>query len=94
MKGSTIPHEMLGKYKSASVLVRPAVPGFGKVRIAPIPGYLTSASGEVKTPKGIVKVSWEKKEEGLCLDYSLPKGVEAETGPSANDSHYLLTTTE
>lgn len=72
--------------------VRPAAPGFGKVRISPVPGYLTSASGEVKTPRGIVKVSWEKKEEGLCLDYSLPEGMEAETGPSANDSHYLLTT--
>ena len=31
MKGSTIPHEMLGKYKSASVLVRPAVPGTGVI---------------------------------------------------------------
>lgn len=29
LKGDTIPHEMLGKYKSASVLVRPAVPGTG-----------------------------------------------------------------
>ena len=72
--------------------VRPAAPGFGKVRIAPVPGYLTSASGEVKTPRGVVKVSWEKKEKGLCLDYSLPEGVEAATGPSANDSQYLLTT--
>ena len=51
--------------------VRPAAPGFGKVRIAPVPGYLTSASGEVKTPRA--------------------EGMEAETGPSANDSHYLLT---
>ena len=31
MKGNTIPHEMLGKYKSASVLVRPAVPGTGVI---------------------------------------------------------------
>jgi len=31
MKGTTIPHEMIGKYKSASVLVRPAVPGTGVI---------------------------------------------------------------
>lgn len=31
LKGNTIPHEMLGKYKSASVLVRPAVPGTGVI---------------------------------------------------------------
>ncbi len=31
LKGSTIPHEMLGKYKSASVLIRPAVPGTGVI---------------------------------------------------------------
>lgn len=29
LKGSTIPHEMIGNYKSASVIVRPAVPGTG-----------------------------------------------------------------
>ncbi len=31
MKGATIPHEKLGQYKSASVLVRPAVPGTGVI---------------------------------------------------------------
>lgn len=31
LKGNTIPHEMLGKYKSASVLIRPAVPGTGVI---------------------------------------------------------------
>ena len=31
LKGNTIPHEMLGKFKSASVLVRPAVPGTGVI---------------------------------------------------------------
>ena len=29
LKGTTIPHDIIGKYKSASVLLRPAVPGTG-----------------------------------------------------------------
>jgi len=31
LKGNTIPHEMTGNFKSASVLVRPAVPGTGVI---------------------------------------------------------------
>lgn len=31
LKGNTVPHEVLGKFKSAEVLVKPAVPGTGVI---------------------------------------------------------------
>jgi len=39
--------------------VKPAAPGFKRIRIAPQPGYLTWAKGEVATPHGNVKVQWQ-----------------------------------
>lgn len=63
---------------TVSLGVRPAAPGFEKVRIAPVPGALTSASGDVVTPKGMVHVEWKKKDDGsLDLSYTLPDGMEA-----------------
>ena len=57
-------------YELPSVIlgVRPAAPGYEKIRIAPVPGYLTEASGTVRTPKGDIRVSWEKQGERLSLD--------------------------
>lgn len=31
LKGNTVPHEVLGKFKSAEVLIKPAVPGTGVI---------------------------------------------------------------
>ena len=44
--------------------VRPAAPGYEKVEVKPVPGYLTWAKGRVCTPKGYVDVEWEKGENG------------------------------
>ncbi|MBP3877771.1 MAG: hypothetical protein J6E44_07440, partial [Lachnospiraceae bacterium] len=43
--------------------VRPAAPGYEKISVRPVPGYLTHASGTVHTPAGDVCVSW-KYEDG------------------------------
>ena len=50
----------LALYELPSVIlgVRPAAPGYEKIRVAPQPGYLTSAAGTVCTPQGELAVSW------------------------------------
>lgn len=52
--------------------VRPIAPGYGKIEIRPVPGYLDSASGVVRTPRGEIRVSWTKAPDGLKLSYSCP----------------------
>lgn len=56
----------LALYELPSVIlgVRPAAPGYAEMEVVPHPGKLTHAEGEVATGKGIVKVSWQKKEDG------------------------------
>lgn len=50
---------------SAKILgVSPAAPGCSTIRVAPQPGHLTHASGDVATPKGIVSVAWEIDDQG------------------------------
>lgn len=58
--------------------VRPAQPGIKKVQIAPVLGYLTSASGAIKTPRGEIQVSWKMEDGEWKLDYEVPQGLEIE----------------
>jgi len=54
--------------------VQPAAPGYEKVRIAPNPGYLDWAKGDVVTPYGMVHVEWRRDENGkLNLTYTVPE---------------------
>jgi len=56
--------------------VQPAEPGYASVRASPTPGYLSWARGEVVTPKGLVKVSWEKADDGsIDLKVEAPEGI-------------------
>lgn len=68
----------LALYELPSVVlgVRPAAPGYGKIRIAPQTGRLNAASGDVATKHGIVHVAWSKKDDGgIELDYQAPSGI-------------------
>lgn len=59
----------LALYELPSVVlgVRPAAPGYEKIRVRPCPGYLHKASGTVHTPHGDVRVAWELKSDRLDL---------------------------
>lgn len=54
--------------------VQPGQAGYQTVRIAPEPGYMNSAQGEVWTPRGPIKVRWDIKNKPV-LEYEAPKGV-------------------
>ncbi len=71
--GALLLHELPGVILG----VRPTAPGYSKVSIRPVPGYLSWARGDVCTPKGMVHVEWTKNEDGtLNMDCRLPEGLE------------------
>lgn len=60
-------------YYQAWVLgVRPVCPGFEEFVIQPYPGRLTRAEGVVPTPRGHIRVSWERQGKGLVVQASGP----------------------
>lgn len=69
----------LYEYIAETLGVQPEEPGYRTVRIAPRVGGLTWASGEAKTPAGLVKVSWKRKETNggtkFVLNGEAPEGV-------------------
>ena len=63
---------------SARVLgISPLSPGFKQVRIKPTVCDLTWARGSVPTPKGDVKVQWERAGDQFVLETVIPKGANA-----------------
>lgn len=67
---------ILYELPSITLGVRPASPGYKKVRIAPVTGYLTNASGIVKTPVGNIRVSWKIENGAFKIDYEVPQNIE------------------
>lgn len=55
--------------------VRPAAPGYEKIEIRPVSGYLKKAEGTVKTPKGMIYVKWTKEGDKLDITYQAPDSV-------------------
>lgn len=58
--------------------VRPAAPGYAKIAVHPIPGYLTSASGTVHTPRGDVSVSWTLEDGQLRTQIDSDPALQAD----------------
>lgn len=63
----------------ASVLgIRPAAPGFQRVRIAPQPGDLKSVEGRLPHPSGWINMSFHRKKPGHEVSIELPDGIAGE----------------
>ncbi len=59
--------------------IRPAEPGFRKIRIQPIPGgTLTHAEATYHSVQGTITSAWKIDDEGFHLHVEIPEGVPAE----------------
>lgn len=59
--------------------IRPAEPGYARVRIKPQPGPgIEHARGALETRHGRIEVSWSTSGDGLTLEATIPDGVTAE----------------
>ena len=56
-------------------MVRPAAPGYVKIKICPVSGYLKEAEGTVKTPKGKIYVKWTNEGDKLDITCQAPDSV-------------------
>jgi len=64
--------------------VKPLEPGFAKVQIVPRPGHLKRAAGDVITPRGMIHVEWERREDGtMQLFYTAPDDIKVVTSVTA-----------
>jgi len=58
--------------------IRPAAPGYARVRIAPVLGTLTSLDATAATPSGPVTVSYRVTGNGLSAQIDLPRALPGE----------------
>lgn len=92
-QGATTAWEMFGKTRSRchawsagpvyflgsqQLGVEPALPGFERATIAPIPVDLEWCEGRMPTPHGEIEVAWERDEARFAIDVVLPDGVRAD----------------
>ncbi|PKG21900.1 alpha-L-rhamnosidase-related protein [Niallia nealsonii] len=63
----------LYEFSSEILGVQPEVPGYGSIRIRPRTDHLTWAKGQVATPKGIVKVEWQRSEGEFIIEVDGPE---------------------
>ncbi|MDC7239007.1 MAG: family 78 glycoside hydrolase catalytic domain, partial [Spirochaetales bacterium] len=55
--------------------IRPEGRSFSRVRIAPVPGDLTSAEGSLVTPHGVLDIFWTAGEGIFNLEVESPEGI-------------------
>lgn len=61
--------------------IRPAAPGWERVTLQPHPGDLDHAAGDLQTPRGLIRVQWERNPSGqIVLNAELPDGVAMKCG--------------
>lgn len=59
--------------------IQPAEPGFGKIRIAPVPGgTLKNVECSYESIRGMIRSSWEIRDKKFILEATIPEGVPAE----------------
>ena len=65
-------------YELPSVIlgVRPAAPGYAKIAVVPQIGYLTHASGTIHTPRGDIRVAWQKQGDETKLTIDCPEALQ------------------
>lgn len=70
-------HPLYHSYASIAG-IRPAAPGFKRVRIAPMPGPLSEISLTMPHPEGELAFNFQTLEKGVRFEIALPAGVSGE----------------
>ncbi|SDL83765.1 family 78 glycoside hydrolase catalytic domain [Microbacterium azadirachtae] len=71
--------------------VRPAEPGYAKVRIEPVPGPgITWARTRYESAAGEIAAHWSTEDEGFVLDVRIPDGVPAEIVLPGGAAHEVV----
>ncbi|WP_309384605.1 alpha-L-rhamnosidase C-terminal domain-containing protein [Cerasicoccus frondis] len=70
-------HPMFHSYATVAG-VRPAAPGFAKIKVQPMPGPLKHFKAEVVHPQGLVVVSGQRQDSKMLIEVSAPAGIEVE----------------
>ena len=63
--------------RRAMLGVYPLEPGFRTFQVKPYPAGFPRADGEIPTPAGPIRVSWEQQADGLHVTCRHPAGLKA-----------------
>ncbi len=68
----------------------PTGPGFSTWTVAPHPGSVTWARGQLPTPHGPLRVAWSKGRKGLTLTVDAPPGTSGTITLPSNGKQIVL----